>query len=143
FQAEVERQAWLAGGKRQVAPAQRMVDFVEGKVSGALLDTSYPPGLKPVDMAQVLPDFIVYRLKDAFKAYDKKMRGYYTNQAQIVGVESRTSSPVRVPRDRDTFEHVSTKRLYPCGEGAGYAGGIVSAAMDGERCVEKLIERYG
>lgn len=143
FQAEVERQAWLAGGKSQVAPAQRMVDFVEGKVSGTLLDTSYQPGLKPVDMAQVLPDFIVYRLKDAFKAYDKKMRGYYTNQAQIVGVESRTSSPVRVPRDRDTFEHVSTKRLYPCGEGAGYAGGIVSAAMDGERCVEKLIERYG
>lgn len=143
FQAEVERQAWLAGGKSQVAPAQRMVDFVEGKVSGTLLETSYQPGLKSVDMAQVLPDFIVSRLKDAFKAYDKKMRGYYTNQAQIVGVESRTSSPVRVPRDRDTFEHVSTKRLYPCGEGAGYAGGIVSAAMDGERCVEKLIERYG
>lgn len=143
FQAEVERQAWLAGGKSQVAPAQRMVDFVEDKVSGTLLDTSYQPGLKSVDMTQVLPDFIVSRLRDAFKAYDKKMRGYYTNQAQIVGVESRTSSPVRVPRDRDTFEHISTKRLYPCGEGAGYAGGIVSAAMDGERCVEKLIERYG
>jgi len=143
FQAEVEKQAWLAGGQSQVAPAQRMVDFVEGKLSASLLDTSYQPGLKSVDMSDVLPDFIAARLKDAFKAYDKKMRGYYTNQAQIVGVESRTSSPVRVPRDKASFEHISTRRLYPCGEGAGYAGGIVSAAMDGERCAEKLIEKYG
>ncbi len=143
FQADVEKQAWVAGGKSQVAPAQRMVDFVEGRISTSLLDTSYQPGLKSTDMTEVLPDFIAARLKDAFKAYDKKMRGYYTNQAQIVGVESRTSSPVRVPRDRDTFEHITTRRLYPCGEGAGYAGGIVSAAMDGERCAEKLIEKYG
>lgn len=143
FQAEVERKAWIAGGQTQAAPAQRMVDFVEGRVSASLLDTSYQPGLKSVNMAEVLPVFIAVRLKDAFKAYDKKMRGYYTNQAQIVGVESRTSSPVRVPRDKESFEHVSTRRLYPCGEGAGYAGGIVSAAMDGERCAEKLIEKYG
>src|SRR5690606_32421548 len=131
---EVEKKAWVAGGQTQVAPAQRMVDFTEGRISSSLLDTSYQPGLKSVDMGEVLPDFITARLKDAFKAYDKKMRGYYTNQAQIVGVESRTSSPVRVPRDRDSFEHVSTRRLFPCGEGAGYAGGIVSAAIDGERC---------
>ena len=143
FQAEVERTAWIAGGRTQVAPAQRMVDFVEGRMSGSLLDTSYQPGLRSVDMMEVLPDFIAVRLQDAFRAYDKKMRGYYTNQAQIVGVESRTSSPVRVPRDKDSFEHIGTKRLFPCGEGAGYAGGIVSAAMDGERCAEKLIERYG
>lgn len=143
FQAEVEKSAWLAGGQTQVAPAQRMVDFVEGRISDSLTDTSYQPGLRSVDMGKLLPDFIAARLRDAFKAYDKKMRGYYTNQAQIVGVESRTSSPVRVPRDRDSFEHISMRRLYPCGEGAGYAGGIVSAAMDGERCAEKLIEKYG
>lgn len=143
FQAEVEKQAWLAGGQSQIAPAQRMVDFVQGKRSESLLESSYQPGLRSVEMKEVLPDFIAVRLQDAFKAFDKKMKGYYTNQAQIVGVESRTSSPVRVPRDRESFEHIATKRLYPCGEGAGYAGGIVSAAMDGERCAEKLIEKYG
>jgi uncharacterized FAD-dependent dehydrogenase len=143
FQEEVEKKAWLAGGQTQAAPAQRLVDFVEGRVSSSLLETSYQPGLKSVDMGEMLPDFIAARLKDAFKAFGKKMKGYYTNQAQVVGVESRTSSPVRVPRDRDSFEHISTPRLYPCGEGAGYAGGIVSAAMDGERCAEKLIEKYG
>lgn len=143
FQAEVEKNAWAMGGRTQVAPAQRMVDFVEGKLSSSLEESSYQPGLLSVDMTSVLPDFIAERLKDAFMAYDKKMRGYYTNQAQIIGVESRTSSPVRVPRDKDSFEHVSTGRLYPCGEGAGYAGGIVSAAMDGERCAEKLVGKYG
>ncbi|MBS9525050.1 FAD-binding protein [Litoribacter ruber] len=142
FQAEVERNAWVYGGKTQVAPAQRMQDFVNGKVSNSLLSTSYQPGLASVNMHEVLPDFVASRLKDAFLAFGKKMRGYLTNEAQIIGVESRTSSPVRVPRDKDTFEHPQLKRLYPCGEGAGYAGGIVSAAMDGERCAEKLIEQY-
>ncbi|RZS97485.1 NAD(P)/FAD-dependent oxidoreductase [Cecembia calidifontis] len=142
FQAEVEQKAWLLGGKTQTAPAQRMVDFVNKKVSPSLLDTSYQPGLKSVDMYEVLPDFIAERLKQGFVAFGKKMKGYLTNEAQIIGVESRTSSPVRIPRDRESFEHPEVKRLYPCGEGAGYAGGIVSAAMDGERCAEKLIEQY-
>ncbi len=142
FQADVEKKAWELGGKTQVAPAQRMVDFVNGKVGASLLDTSYQPGLKSVDMREVLPDFISARLAMAFKAFGQKMKGYFTNDAQLIGVESRTSSPVRVPRDRETFEHPQIKRLYPCGEGAGYAGGIVSAAMDGERCAEKLIEAY-
>jgi uncharacterized FAD-dependent dehydrogenase len=143
FQSEIERKAWKAGGESQVAPAQRMIDFVENRLSSSLLKTSYQPGLTSVNMGSVLPPFIAERLKDAFKVYGKKMKGYLTNHAQIIGVESRTSSPVRVPRDRETLEHPLTKRLFPCGEGAGYAGGIVSAAMDGERCAEKLIERYG
>lgn len=142
FQADVEKQAWILGGKTQTAPAQRMVDFVEKRVSTSLLDTSYQPGLKSVEMREVLPDFIAERLAQAFKAFGEKMKGYYTNESQLIGVESRTSSPVRIPRDRDTFEHVQVKRLYPCAEGAGYAGGIVSAAMDGERCAEKLIAAY-
>src|SRR5690606_40703137 len=110
-------------------------------LSSSLEDTSYQPGLLSADMGQLLPAFIAARLRDAFPAFGKKMKGYYTNQAQIIGVESRTSSPVRVPREKESFEHPSTGRLFPCGEGAGYAGGIVSAAMDGERCAEKLIER--
>jgi uncharacterized protein len=142
FQAAVERNAWEAGGKTQVAPAQRMMDFMEGKVSGSLLETSYQPGLAAVDMREVLPGFISSRLRDAFQAFGRKMKGYLTNEAQLIGVESRTSSPVRIPRDRESFEHPVIKRLYPCGEGAGYAGGIVSAAMDGERCAERLIGEY-
>ncbi len=142
FQAEVEKKAWELGGKTQVAPAQRMMDFVNRKVSSSLLDTSYQPGLESVEMRDVLPDFIAARMAMAFKAFGQKMKGYLTNDAQIIGVESRTSSPVRIPRDRESFEHPQIKRLYPCGEGAGYAGGIVSAAMDGERCAEKLIAMY-
>ncbi|SEF48509.1 NAD(P)/FAD-dependent oxidoreductase [Algoriphagus boritolerans] len=142
FQADIEKKAWELGGKNQVAPAQRMVDFVNRKVSSSLLDTSYQPGLESVEMREVLPDFISARMAMAFKAFGQKMKGYFTNEAQIIGVESRTSSPVRIPRDRESFEHPQIKRLYPCGEGAGYAGGIVSAAMDGERCAEKLIASY-
>jgi uncharacterized FAD-dependent dehydrogenase len=142
FQAEVEQKAWKLGGETQTAPAQRMVDFVNKKVSTSLLDTSYQPGLRSVDMSEVLPDFIAERLKQGFLNFGKKMKGYLTNEAQLIGVESRTSSPVRIPRDKDSFEHPIMKRLYPCGEGAGYAGGIVSAAMDGERCAEKLIAAY-
>ncbi|MDP2043085.1 MAG: FAD-binding protein [Algoriphagus sp.] len=142
FQADIEKSAWELGGKNQVAPAQRMVDFVNRKVSTSLLDTSYQPGLESVEMRAVLPDFISERMAIAFKAFGQKMKGYFTNEAQIIGVESRTSSPVRIPRDKETFEHPHIKRLYPCAEGAGYAGGIVSAAMDGERCAEKLIAAY-
>jgi uncharacterized FAD-dependent dehydrogenase len=140
FQAEIERKACEVAGGNQTAPAQRLVDFVEGKNSNSLLDTSYQPGLKSVDMRSVLPGFIVSALRQGFVDFGKKMKGYYTNEAQIIGVESRTSSPVRVPRDKETFEHPQIKGLIPCGEGAGYAGGIVSAAMDGERCAEKLVE---
>ena len=142
FQQEVEQRACKVAGGTQAAPAQRMVDFVQNKVSGTLNDTSYQPGLASVSINEVLPDFVHERLRKAFKAFGKKMNGYYTNEAQIVGVESRTSSPVRIPRDRGTCEHVQIKRLFPCGEGAGYAGGILSAAMDGEKCADALIARY-
>lgn len=143
FQAVVEQKAWELGGKTQMAPAQRMVDFVQRKVSTSLPDTSYQPGLNSVQLDEVLPAFISGRLISGFQVFGKKMNGYLTNEAQIVGVESRTSSPVRLPRDRETCEHVEVKRLYPCGEGAGYAGGIVSAAMDGERCMEAILAKYG
>jgi len=142
FQASVEKKAWVQGGKTQVAPAQKMQDFVDGKVSSSLLDTSYQPGLSSQDMMEVLPEFIGRRLRQGFQYFGKKMKGYLTNEAQIIGVESRTSSPVRIPRDRQTCEHVEVKRLFPCGEGAGYAGGIVSAAMDGERCMEGILTLY-
>ena len=143
FQAAVERLAWQWGGKTQSAPAQRLVDFVEGKLSGHLNETSYQPGLTSVNMDDVLPDFISQRLKQGFVDFGKKMKGYYTNEAQIVGVESRTSSPVRIPRDPETCEHPEISNLFPCGEGAGYAGGIVSAAMDGERVMEQVIKKAG
>ncbi|WP_158860538.1 NAD(P)/FAD-dependent oxidoreductase [Lunatibacter salilacus] len=142
FQQEIEQRAWEVGGRTQQAPAQRMVDFVNGKVSDSLLPTSYQPGIVSVSMDRVLPEFISARLKQALGLFNNKMRGYYTNEAQLIGIESRTSSPVRIPREKDTLEHPQIKRLFPCGEGAGYAGGIVSAAMDGERCAERLIELY-
>jgi uncharacterized FAD-dependent dehydrogenase len=141
FQAEVEQKAWKLGGESQTAPAQRMVDFTQKRISKDLLETSYQPGLLSVDMYEVLPDFIAQRLKQGLLAFGQKMKSYLTNDAQIIGVESRTSSPVRIPRDKESFEHPIIKGLYPCAEGAGYAGGIVSAAMDGERCAEKLIEK--
>jgi uncharacterized FAD-dependent dehydrogenase len=136
FQAEIEKRACSIAGGTQVAPAQRLVDFVEGRVSSSLPDTSYQPGLASVDMKEVLPDFIASTLKQGFRNFGTKMKGYFTNEAQIVGVESRTSSPVKIPRDKQTLQHPQIKNLFPCGEGAGYAGGIVSAAMDGERCAE-------
>ena len=138
FQAHIEQQAWLHGGQSQKAPAQRLVDFVDGKVSSMLNDSSYQPGLNSIAMTDVLPEFISSRLQQGFKAFGKKMRGYYTNEAQIIGVESRTSSPVRIPRDPETLEHPEVKGLFPCGEGAGYAGGIASAAMDGEKVMEAV-----
>jgi uncharacterized FAD-dependent dehydrogenase len=142
FQAEIEQKACTLAGSTQTAPAQRLIDFVNGKVSNSLLETSYQPGLASLDMREVLPQFVSEALKQGFKNFGSKMKGYLTNDAQIVGVESRTSSPVRIPRNNETLEHVQTKRLFPCGEGAGYAGGIVSAAMDGERCAEAAVRKY-
>jgi len=133
FQHAVETKAYEAGGGKFVAPAQRMVDFCENKISSSLPSCSYLPGVHSTSLKNVLPDFIYTTLQNGFKAFGKKMRGYYTNDAIVVATESRTSSPVRIPRSDETLQHPQLKNLYPCGEGAGYAGGIVSAAMDGER----------
>lgn len=136
FQQKVEQKAFEAGGGFLVAPAQRMVDFSNNKISASLPDCSYLPGLNAVSLNSVLPSFIYKRLQEAFKEFGKKMKGYYTNEAVVVATESRTSSPVRIPRHPDTLQHPQITNLYPCGEGAGYAGGIVSAAMDGERVAD-------
>jgi uncharacterized FAD-dependent dehydrogenase len=133
FQKSVETKAFNSGGGKFVAPAQRLVDFTESKLSSSLPGCSYLPGLNSVSLKEVLPDFISKSLQQAFKEYGKKLKGYFTNDAVVVATESRTSSPVRIPRNTDTLQHPQIKNLYPCGEGAGYAGGIVSAAMDGER----------
>lgn len=138
FQKDLERIAFLAGGRTQTAPAQRLVDFVDGKISSELNDTSYQPGLNSAPLHSLLPKIIGGRLRKGFAAFGQKMHGYYTNEANIVGVESRTSSPVNIPR-KENLEHPEIEGLFPCGEGGGYAGGIVSAAMDGERCAEAVI----
>ena len=138
FQQEMEKMAWEAGGKTQAAPAQRMVDFTNGKFSNTLNDCSYIPGINSAPLHELLPSMIGDRLQKGFKAFGRKMKGYYTNEANILGVESRTSSPVRIPRDGELLNHPQITNLYPCGEGAGYAGGIVSAAIDGERCAEAI-----
>ncbi|UTA69611.1 NAD(P)/FAD-dependent oxidoreductase [Emticicia sp. 21SJ11W-3] len=127
----------------QLAPAQRLSDFLNGKISASLNATSYQPGLTSLDMVEVLPDFIARPLQDGFRQFGKMIKGYVTNEAQLIGIESRTSSPVRIPRDKESLEHLQIKGLFPCGEGAGFAGGIVSAAMDGERCAEQLARLYG
>jgi uncharacterized protein len=133
FQQMIEQAAFKAGGGKLVAPANRLVDFCMGKTSQQLPNCSYIPGLVPNTLQEVLPPFILSRLQDGFKAFGKKINGFYTNEAVVVATESRTSSPVRIPRDLNTLQHPQIKKLYPCGEGAGYAGGIVSAAMDGEK----------
>ena len=138
FQEMIERKAFEAGGGKFVAPSQRMTDFVDGRISNSLPDTSYIRGVKSVELNNVLPDFITKSLRDAFKSFGRKMKGYYTEEAILVAPESRTSSPVRIPRDETTLHHPQITNLYPCGEGAGYAGGIVSAAMDGIK-VSKMI----
>jgi len=139
FQKSIEQTAWLYGGKTQRVPAQRMVDFVEGKVSNSLPETSYKPGITSVDLKDVFPEFIHNTLQNGFKEFGKSMKGYFTNEAVIHAPESRTSSPVRIPRDPKTLEHVQIKGLFPCGEGAGFAGGIISAAIDGEKCAESCV----
>lgn len=139
FQKQIEKTAWVFGGKTQTAPAQRLEDFINGKVSSSLPDCSYQPGLKSVNMQEVLGKLVGPALKAGFKSFGGKMRGYLTNEAVIVGVESRTSTPVRIPRDKDKLHHPQLINLFPCGEGAGYAGGIMSAAMDGERCANACV----
>jgi len=138
FQQSVEEKAFILGGGSQVAPAQRMIDFVEGKVSANLPLNSYKPGTRSVNLNDVLPDFISDSLKQALPKFGKKMKGYFTNEAILVGVESRTSSPIRIVRDSQSFQHPQVKGLYPCAEGAGYAGGIVSAAIDGMNCAKAI-----
>ena len=138
FQQSVEKKAFDTGGGKFVAPAQRLVDFTENKLSASLPDCSYLPGLNSSLLKNVLPAFIHKRLQQAFREYGKKMQGYFTNDAVVVATESRTSSPVRIPRNSETLQHPQIKNLYPCGEGAGYAGGIVSAAMDGERVANQI-----
>jgi len=140
YQQQVEQQAYKMGGGKFVAPAQRMTDFVNGKVSATLPECSYVPGVHSANLRKVLPQAVHTRLAAAFKAFGRKMKGYYTDNAILVATESRTSSPVRIPRDNDTLMHPQIKGLYPCGEGAGYAGGIVSAAMDGERVADAIIK---
>ncbi|MGN6617950.1 MAG: NAD(P)/FAD-dependent oxidoreductase [Ilyomonas sp.] len=141
FQQAVERKAFDAGGGKFVAPAQRMVDFCDNKLSASLPDCSYLPGVHSTSLQEVLPSFVYTSLQQGFKAFGKKMKGYYTNEAIIVATESRTSSPVRIPRNYKELHHPQIKNLYPCGEGAGYAGGIISAAMDGERVAAVIIEK--
>ncbi|WP_405605959.1 NAD(P)/FAD-dependent oxidoreductase [Polaribacter sp. Asnod1-A03] len=140
FQKDLEKIAFFAGGRTQTAPAQRLVDFVDGKLSTDLNDCSYQPGLKSAPLHSLLPKIIGSRLRKGFAAFGQKMHGYHTNEANIIGVESRTSSPVNIPR-KENLEHTEIEGLFPCGEGGGYAGGIVSAAMDGERCAEAAIDK--
>ena len=138
FQKQIERQAWIFGGKTQSAPAQRLEDFTQDKTSTNLPNCSYQPGLTSVNIKDVVGKTISPLLKEGLKAFGIKMRGFMTNEAIVVGVESRTSTPVRIPRDKDLFYHPQLHNLFPCGEGAGYAGGIVSAAMDGESCINSI-----
>ncbi len=134
FQQQIEKLAFKAGGGSLVAPGQRMVDFVENRLSANLPENSYLPGTKSIELKDILPGWINGRLQKALPVFGKKMRGYYTNEAILVGVESRTSSPVKIPRDKETLQHPQVSGLFPCGEGAGYAGGIISAAIDGINC---------
>ncbi len=138
LQEELERQSWLQGGMKQVAPAQRMADFTRRKLGTDLPETSYQPGLVASPLHFWMPEFITKRLTAGLEKFGKMSRGFLTNEAVLIGVETRTSSPVRILRDRDTLQHIEIKGLFPCGEGAGYAGGIVSAAMDGERCADNV-----
>ena len=138
YQKAVEQKCWEAAGKSQAVPAQRLTDFIAKKKSKDLPPSSYQPGIVSVNLHDVLPEIIASRLRDAFVAFGKKMRGYTTEEAVLHAPESRTSSPIQIPRDGETLQHIKIAGLYPCGEGAGYAGGIVSAAIDGMKCVEKV-----
>jgi hypothetical protein len=142
FQASIERQAFALGQGNFKAPAQRLTDFCKGILSPSLPDCSYVPGLSSANLPGLFPKEISKGLQMAFPAFGKKMKGYFTEEAVIVATESRTSSPVRIPRETDSLTHPQLKNLYPCGEGAGYAGGIMSAAMDGERVAEKIAEIF-
>ncbi len=140
FQEELERQCWLQGGRRQTAPAQRMADFTRRKLSYDLPESSYSPGLISSPLHFWMPEFITGRLSQGFQQFGRSSHGFLTNEAVMIGVETRTSSPVRIVRDKDTLQHITLRGLFPCGEGAGYAGGIVSAGIDGERCAEAVAQ---
>ncbi|MBN8566637.1 MAG: FAD-dependent oxidoreductase [Flavobacteriales bacterium] len=140
FQKAIEQKAWHLAGETQKVPAQRMIDFTQNKISSSIPKTSYVPGTTSVEMGQVFPGFLTQIMREGFLQFGKSMKGYLTNEAILHAPESRTSSPVRIPRDAQTLEHLQIKGLYPCGEGAGYAGGIVSAAIDGEKCALKIKE---
>jgi uncharacterized protein len=140
FQKKVEHDCWVAAGKTQNVPAQCLKDFIDGKVSTKFPRSSYQPGITSVDLNSVLPDFIASRLRQGFIDFDKKMKGFISNDAVLHAPESRTSSPIQIPRDRESMQHPEVKGLYPCAEGAGYAGGIVSAGIDGMNCVERISE---
>lgn len=138
FQQHIEQQAFIFGGGDLKAPAQRMIDFVENKISSTLPNNSYFPGTNSSDLREILPPFIFQSLQKSLPIFGKKMKGYYTNEAILVGVESRTSSPIKIPRNRETLQHPHVEGLFPCAEGAGYAGGIVSAAIDGQLCADAV-----
>ncbi len=140
YQSAVEKACYEAGGGQLVAPAQRMTDFCEGRFASTPLESSYVPGLHPFPLQEVLPKEVANALQKGLLDFGKKMKGYYTEDAVLVATESRTSSPVRIPRDKETCMHPEVQGLFPCAEGAGYAGGIVSAAMDGERCAGKAVD---
>ena len=149
FQKAIEQKAWQVAGhssiseqakQTQKVPAQRMVDFTKKKTSDSIPKTSYVPGTTSVELGDVFPSFLTQTMREGFVQFGKSMKGYFTNEAILHAPESRTSSPVRIPRDNQTLEHVQIKGLYPCGEGAGYAGGIISAAIDGEKCALKIKE---
>lgn len=143
FQEKLERDCWQQGNMRQTAPAQRMTDFVNGRLSYDLPKSSYAPGLISSPLHFWLPSFVSKRLQDGFKVFGKSSHGFLTNEATLIAIETRTSSPIRILRDNDTLQHIRIKGLFPCGEGAGYAGGIVSAGVDGERCAEMCKEYIG
>jgi len=138
YQSELEQAAFIAGGNSQSAPAQRITDFLDRKISSSLPDSSYKPGMKPADLNALLPKALGRRLREGIAQFGKSMHGYISEEAVMLGVETRTSSPVRIPRNSETLQHPQIQNLYPCGEGAGYAGGIVSAAMDGIRLADSL-----
>ena len=138
YQKALEIATAQAGGGRQKAPAQRVVDFIAGRVSSTLPATTYDPGLTPCDLNALLPAQVAWRMKEGLQHFNRKLRGFAGEDALLIGCETRTSSPLRIPRDKETLQHVQLAGLYPCGEGAGYAGGIVSAALDGRRCAEAV-----
>ena len=140
FQEQLEQQCWMQGNRRQTAPAQRMVDFTRKKLSYDLPSSSYSPGLISSPLHFWMPEFVSSRLQKGFEHFGRTSRGFLTNEATVIGVETRTSAPVRIIRDRETLQHITVSGLFPCGEGAGYAGGIVSAGIDGERCAEAAAE---
>ena len=143
YQKSIEQTAWRLAGETQRVPAQRMVDFTTKKVSSSIPKTSYVPGTTSAELGTVFPTEITHIMRQGFVDFGKSMKGYLTNEAILHAPESRTSSPVRIPRDPQTLEHVQIKGLYPCAEGAGYAGGIISAAIDGEKCALKIAETLG